>query len=151
MRSGTRGYKLWKLLLSGLGVVLLMGLWTTPFAQTDGPPQYGGILRVAIAGDPPSLDMHQESTFKVMIPMGNCYNTLVRFDPHNYPTIVGDLAESFERSEDGSDPLVGNGIDLAVSLAERRQHQLPRLDEHVVTHPAAIQEVGQDELVAPIE
>jgi hypothetical protein len=34
--------------------------------------QYGGTLRVAIAGDPPSLDMHQEQTFMVTIPMSRC-------------------------------------------------------------------------------
>jgi hypothetical protein len=37
------------------------------------PPRYDSILRVAIAGDPPSLDRHQEQTFKVTIPMSICY------------------------------------------------------------------------------
>jgi peptide/nickel transport system substrate-binding protein len=45
--------------------------------------------------------MHQEQTFKVMIPMSTCYNTLVRFDPHDYPKIVGDLAQSWTASDDG--------------------------------------------------
>ena len=64
-------------------------------------PQRGGLLKVAIAGDPPSLDMHQEQTFKVCIPMSTVYNTLVTFDPHGFPKIIGDLAKSWEKSEDG--------------------------------------------------
>ena len=53
---------------------------------TDGPG--GGaaaprrILQVALAGDPPSLDVHQEQTFMVAQPMGPVYNNLIHFDPH---------------------------------------------------------------------
>jgi peptide/nickel transport system substrate-binding protein len=55
---------------------------------------------VALAGDPPSLDMHQESTFLVQIPMAPAYNNLIEFDPHDYPNIVGDLAKSWTISDD---------------------------------------------------
>ena len=58
------------------------------------------MLRVAIAGDPPSLDMHQEQTFLVTIPFSTVYNTLVAFDPHGYPNIIGDLAKSWAVSND---------------------------------------------------
>jgi peptide/nickel transport system substrate-binding protein len=44
--------------------------------------------------------MHQEQTFMVAIPLGPVYNTLIMFDPHNYPQIVGDLAESWTVSDD---------------------------------------------------
>ena len=57
---------------------------------------------MAIAGDPPSLDMHQESTFKVLIPMSTVYNTLMRFDPHGFPKIIGDLAKTWEQSNDAN-------------------------------------------------
>ncbi len=83
-----------------LAWVMIMGGFSSAFAA-DEKPQYGGIMKVAIAGDPPSLDMHQETTFKVKIPMSNCYNTLISFDPHNFPKIIGDLAESWEQSKDG--------------------------------------------------
>jgi peptide/nickel transport system substrate-binding protein len=82
-------------------VVLLVGLSFASTAVLAEEPQRGGILRVAIAGDPPSLDMHQEQTFKVCIPMSTVYNTLVRFDPHGFPKIIGDLAKSWETSKDG--------------------------------------------------
>ncbi|MDH3601110.1 MAG: ABC transporter substrate-binding protein [Candidatus Tectomicrobia bacterium] len=84
-----------------LSAVMLIGLWAAPSVVLAEEPQRGGVLRVAIAGDPPSLDMHQEQTFKVLIPMSTCYNTLLRFDPHGFPKIIGDLAESWEASEDG--------------------------------------------------
>ena len=60
-----RGLKISALLLS---VVMLVGLWATPSALAEEKPRRGGMLRVAIAGDPPSLDMHQEQTFMVTIP-----------------------------------------------------------------------------------
>lgn len=79
--------------------LLVAGLMSVSLAQDQ--PQPGGVLKVAIAGDPPSLDMHQETTFKVKIPMSNCYNTLVIFDPHGFPNVIGDLAKSWTSFEDG--------------------------------------------------
>ena len=84
-----------------LMAVLVFGLLTASSVWAEEKPVYGGIMKVAIQGDPPSLDMHQESTFLVKIPMSNVYNTLVVIDPHNYPNIIGDLAESWESSKDG--------------------------------------------------
>ena len=83
-----------------LSVLLVVGLWTAPAALAQDKPQKGGVLRVALAGDPPSLDMHQESTFLVDIPMSTVYNTLVMYDPHGYPKIIGDLAKSWTVSDD---------------------------------------------------
>ena len=48
-----------------LSVVILLGLWVAPSVLAVEQPRYGGTLRVALAADPPSLDMHQESTFAV--------------------------------------------------------------------------------------
>ena len=92
-----RGLKIGALLLA---VVMLVGLWAAPSALAEEKPRYGGTLRVAIAGDPPSLDMHQEQTFLVTIPFSTVYNTLVAFDPHGYPKIIGDLAKSWTISDD---------------------------------------------------
>src|SRR5438309_11259028 len=85
-----------------LSVVMLAGLWAAPSSLAEEKPQRGGILRVALAGDPPSLDMHQEQTFMVTIPMSPVYNTQVMFDPHAYPKVIGDLAQSWMVSEDGT-------------------------------------------------
>ncbi|MGE3539834.1 MAG: ABC transporter substrate-binding protein [Candidatus Tectimicrobiota bacterium] len=84
-----------------LGILIGVGLWTAPDVLAQNTPQPGGILRVAIAGDAPSLDMHQEQTFMVTIPLSPVYNTLVMFDPHNYPKVIGDLASGWNVSPDG--------------------------------------------------
>jgi peptide/nickel transport system substrate-binding protein len=83
-----------------LSFVMLIGLWAAPTALAGEQPQRGGIFQVALAGDPPSLDMHQEQTFMVAIPLGPVYNNLIMFDPHNYPQIIGDLAKSWTVSDD---------------------------------------------------
>jgi len=83
-----------------LALILLAGLWAVPVALAQEKPRTGGTLRVALAGDPPSLDMHQEQTFMVTIPLSPVYNTLVMFDPHGYPKVIGDLATSWTVSDD---------------------------------------------------
>ena len=83
-----------------LSVVLVVGLWAAPAVLADEKPRRGGILNAALAGDPPSLDMHQEQTFMVAQPLGPVYNNLIVFDPHNYPQIIGDLAKSWTVSGD---------------------------------------------------
>jgi peptide/nickel transport system substrate-binding protein len=88
----TRGLTFIMMLCIGLGLVAL--------AMAAEHPRPGGILRVALPADPPSLDMHQESTFAVAQPMGAIYNNLVVFDPHNYPQVIGDLAKSWTMSDD---------------------------------------------------
>jgi peptide/nickel transport system substrate-binding protein len=92
-----RAYKMGVFVLT---VMLSLGLWSAPWAFAEEKPRYGGILNVAVAGDPPSLDMHQETTFMVVHPMSPIYNTLVHFDPHGYPNVVGDLAKSWTVSDD---------------------------------------------------
>ncbi len=92
-----RGLKIGGVLLA---IVMFAGLWAAPSSLAEEKPRRGGILRVALAGDPPSLDMHQEQTFLVTIPFSPVYNTLVVFDPHGYPNIIGDLAKSWTLSDD---------------------------------------------------
>jgi peptide/nickel transport system substrate-binding protein len=89
-----------KVRVAVLCLVTLIGLWAAPMALASEQPRSGGILQVALAGDPPSLDMHQEQTFMVAQPLGPVYNNLIVFDPHNYPEIIGDLATSWTVSDD---------------------------------------------------
>ncbi|HEX9871894.1 MAG TPA: ABC transporter substrate-binding protein, partial [Candidatus Tectomicrobia bacterium] len=81
-------------------LIMFLGFWSAPSAFAGEQPVRGGVLRIALPADPPSLDMHQESTFAVAQPMGAIYNNLVVFDPHNYPQIIGDLAKSWTVSDD---------------------------------------------------
>jgi peptide/nickel transport system substrate-binding protein len=81
-------------------MVLLVSLWPVLSALAQEQPRYGGVLRIALAADPPSLDMHQEQTFAVCQPMSALYNTLLVFAPHNPTQVVGDLAKSWTVSDD---------------------------------------------------
>ena len=84
-----------------LTAVTLVGLWAAlPLAMAQEQPRRGGILRVALAADPPSLDAHQEQTFAVTQPMSAVYNNLLVLDPHNFPKVIGDVAKSWKASGD---------------------------------------------------
>ncbi len=93
MRRSRRG-------LHVFGIAVLIGLVVIGSALAQEEPRYGGILKVAIAGDAPSLDIHQERTFKVQIPMMACYNTLLHFTPGKYPEISCDLCTEWTVSDD---------------------------------------------------
>lgn len=64
-------------------------------------PRAGGDLVFAVAETPPSFDGHRETTFAMLDPIAPHYSTLLRFDPHNYPKIIGDVAEKWSASKDG--------------------------------------------------
>ncbi|MGH7854678.1 MAG: ABC transporter substrate-binding protein [Candidatus Binatia bacterium] len=64
-------------------------------------PRPGGELVFAVAETPPSFDGHRETTFAMIHPIAPHYSTLLRFDPHNYPKIIGDIAETWSFSKDG--------------------------------------------------
>ena len=63
-------------------------------------PRPGGELIFAVGGTPPSFDGHRETTFAMLHPVAPHYSTLLRFDPQNYPKIIGDVAESWMISKD---------------------------------------------------
>lgn len=63
-------------------------------------PRYGGTLIPALRGAPSSWDAHQETSINTLHPGMPFYSTLLKFDPENYPKIVGDVAESWTASKD---------------------------------------------------
>ena len=71
------------------------------YAAQSATPRAGGELVFAVGGTPPSYDGHRETTFAMLHPIAPHYSTLLRFDPQNYPKIVGDVAESWTISRDG--------------------------------------------------
>jgi len=78
---------------------------TTDAQVTDGAAKAGGRLQLGQAGDPPSFDLHKESTTYTNYVTSMTYNQLVRFDPmigaETPDTIIGDLATEWEISPDG--------------------------------------------------
>ena len=69
-----------------------------PFAASA--QKRGGELRFAVSAEPPNYDCHANSSFAFIHPVRPHYNTLLKFDPANYPKVVGDLAESWTISKD---------------------------------------------------
>lgn len=56
---------------------------TLPAAQATAKPQRGGTLDFMVASDPPSFDLHRETTFGVIHPIAPFYSLLVRINPDN--------------------------------------------------------------------
>jgi len=75
-------------------IALLILISPYVFAAQQENPRTGGELVFAVGGTPPSYDGHRETTFAMLHPVAPHYSTLLRFDPQNYPKIVGDVAES---------------------------------------------------------
>ncbi|HWO43330.1 MAG TPA: ABC transporter substrate-binding protein [Candidatus Eisenbacteria bacterium] len=88
LQLGARGWR-----LVGLFVLALcLALENSDAAERESPRR-GGELVFAVGGTPPSFDGHRETTFAMLHPIAPHYSTLLRFDPQNYPEIVGDVAE----------------------------------------------------------
>lgn len=66
-----------------------------------GAPRPGGEFIFTVNADPPSWDIHQESTWATLYPTQGHYNLLVRFSQTEYPKIVPEVAESWTISPDG--------------------------------------------------
>jgi peptide/nickel transport system substrate-binding protein len=101
MRSG-KELRSRAFVVSGIAALLMffIELSVAVAAQKDSP-RAGGELVFAVGGTPPSYDGHRETTFAMLHPIAPHYSTLLRFDPQNYPKIVGDVAESWNVSKDG--------------------------------------------------
>lgn len=81
---------------------------TKPAAPTPTPkpaaeqPRYGGILNTTMNSDMPSFDVHQETGLLTQATVQSCYNGLLQYKPSEPDKIIGDLAESWEVSPDGT-------------------------------------------------
>ena len=88
-----------RFVLDVAGYALVLALNSAAIAAET--PRAGGELVFAVGETPPSYDGHRETTFGMLHPVAPHYSTLLRFDPQNYPKIVGDVAESWTSSRDG--------------------------------------------------
>src|SRR6266853_6602735 len=69
-------------------------------AAAEPSPKRGGTLEFAVLVEPNDYDCHANISFAVLHPVAPHYSTLLKFDPANYPQVVGDLAESWNVSPD---------------------------------------------------
>ena len=88
-----------RFVLEVAGYALVLALNSAAIAADT--PRAGGELVFAVGETPPSYDGHRETTFGMLHPVAPHYSTLLRFDPQNYPKIVGDVAEIWTSSRDG--------------------------------------------------
>lgn len=79
-----------------------VGLSLSGHARTaHGQPKRGGVMAMATYTDPSTWDPHPASQDGIQA-SSQFYNQLVEFDPSNPTKIIGDLAASWQRSENGS-------------------------------------------------
>ena len=81
-------------------VVAMAAMLVASGAQAQ-TPKRGGTLNFAVSAEPPNYDCHANSSFAFVHPVRPHYSTLLKFDPENYPKIIGDLAESWTIAKDG--------------------------------------------------
>src|SRR5690349_12420866 len=94
--QGPMRYSISALATAAIGAALAA---TPAFAQT---PKRGGILQYAVVAELPTSDCHAATTFAMVHPVAPQYSTLLKMvGPHDNVRMVGDLAESWERSADG--------------------------------------------------
>ncbi len=65
-------------------------------------PRHGGVLNILALGEPPTFDIFTVNSGATLNIVGPCYNSLIMADPMDPARIVGDLAESWDLSEDGT-------------------------------------------------
>lgn len=73
----------------------------TPKPATE-EPRYGGILNTTMNADMPSFDVHQEPGLLTQATVQSCYSGLVQNKPSDPDKIIGDLAEKWDVSPDGT-------------------------------------------------
>jgi peptide/nickel transport system substrate-binding protein len=80
-------------------VLALLAIGGAAFAET---PKRGGILSFAVVAEPPTTDCHATTTFAMIHPVAPQYSTLLMFTgSYDALKVAGDLAESWEVSQDG--------------------------------------------------
>jgi len=84
--------------MAALGALIGLGLTLPAMAQET--PKRGGILRHVVESEANTYDCHATGTSFALQVLGPHYSTLLRFDPDNYPEVIGDLAESWTVSDD---------------------------------------------------
>lgn len=89
-------------ILTGTATVLAaMALGQIAAAQDT--PRRGGILTHVVESETSTFDCHASGTSFTLQTVSPHYSTLLRFDPNDYSNVIGDLAESWEVSDDGTE------------------------------------------------
>lgn len=87
---------------TGLAAVAALASFLTPaWIANAETPKRGGTLNFAVTAEPPNYDCHASQTFALLHPVSPMYSYLVKYDSSQNGKIVGDLAKSWDASDDG--------------------------------------------------
>jgi peptide/nickel transport system substrate-binding protein len=90
-----------KLKVAFIALSCSMSLLAAGHATAQEEPVSGGTLNFAVVSGPSTYDLHSSNSFSDMHYLAPHYSGLLTFEWQNYPDVTGDLAESWEESEDG--------------------------------------------------
>ena len=90
-----------RLLFTAIGTFAVALVTFAVRAEEDTSPKHGGVLQFAVSVEPNDYDCESNLSFAFLHPIAPHYSTLLKFDAANYPQIVGDVAESWDVSNDG--------------------------------------------------
>src|SRR5436853_1050478 len=74
-----------------------------PAAAQEQPARGGTLIFGINSGDPPTYDCHQSTLFPIIHLLTPHYSNLLKIDTKNYPSVLGDLAESWTMSPDATE------------------------------------------------
>jgi peptide/nickel transport system substrate-binding protein len=86
------------LLIAALAVAAALG---SPPLQAQETPQQGGAIRLAIGPDPATKDCHAAASVLSLVYVAPHYSNLLRYDPEDYPNVIGDIVDAWSMSADG--------------------------------------------------
>lgn len=87
---------------TGFVAVAAVAFLLTPVSSaTSETPKRGGVLNFAVTAEPPNYDCHASQTFALLHPVSPMFSYLVKYDSGQNGKIVGDLAKSWDMSDDG--------------------------------------------------
>lgn len=85
--------------VAAAGATGLLAHLSSRMTRSQAAPRQGGTLRVAMTGDPPSLDLHQSADTIILLITAHIYETLFTWNARYEPVPL--LVESYESSADG--------------------------------------------------
>src|SRR5579864_9508926 len=81
--------------------IIIIFLAISPCLAASEVPKRGGVLTYAVVADIFTYDCHAAETASILPYLAPHYSTLLRIDPERFPTVIGDLAESWEIQDNG--------------------------------------------------
>jgi peptide/nickel transport system substrate-binding protein len=85
----------------GAAAVLALTMIVAAPARAQEVPQRGGTIRLAIGPDPATKDCHGATSVLSLVYAAPHYSNLLRYDPENYPKVVGDIVDAWSMAPDG--------------------------------------------------